>query len=72
MERRMSLTQLETDFLGDVVTCNGIKPNMKKVKAIRKWKNHFAQKGLRTFFDFTNYYMRFICNFSKIAKPSSD
>jgi hypothetical protein len=30
------------------------------------------QKGLREFLGLANYYKRFKCNFSKIAKPLSD
>jgi hypothetical protein len=37
--------QLEIEFLGHVVTSNGIKQDMKKVKVIWKWKWPFTQKG---------------------------
>ena len=62
----------EIEFLGHVVTRDGIKLEMKKVKAIQEWKRLSIQKGLRSFFDLANYYRCFIRHFSKIARPLSD
>ena len=62
----------EIEVLGHVVTRDGIKPDMKKVKAIQEWKQPSTQKGLRSFFSLANYYRRFIRDFSKIARPLSD
>ena len=64
--------QLEMGFLGHVVAGDGIKPDMRKVKAIEEWKQPTTQKGLRSFLGLANYYRRFIRNFSKIARPFSD
>jgi hypothetical protein len=55
-----------------VVTKDGIKPDMKKVKAIQEWKRPSTQKGLRSFLGLANYYRRFIRDFSKVARPLSD
>ena len=62
----------EIEFLGHVVTRDGIKPDMKKVKAIQEWKRPSTQKGLRSFLGLANYYRRFIRDFSKLARPLSD
>ena len=48
------------EFLGHVMTKDGIKPDMKKVKAILEWKRPSTQKGLRSFLGLANYYCRFI------------
>ena len=60
------------EFLGHVVTRDGIKPDMKKVKAIQEWKRPSTQKKLRSFLGLANYYRRFIRDFSKVARPLSD
>ena len=50
----------EIEFLGHVVTRDGIKLNMKKVKAIQEWKRPSTQKWLRSFLSLANYYHRFV------------
>ena len=69
---KSEFAELEIEFLGHVLTGDGIKPDAKKVKAIQEWKQPHTQKGLRSFLGLANYYRRFIRNFSKIAKPLSD
>ena len=62
----------EIEFLGHIMTGQGVKPDHKKVEAIKKWSRPTSQKGVRSFLGLANYYRRFIKNFSKIAKPMSD
>ena len=69
---KSEFTRLEMKFLGHVINREGIKPDMTGVKPIQEWKWPFTQKGFRSFFGLANYYCRFICNFSKIARPLSD
>jgi hypothetical protein len=64
--------QNEIEFLGHVVTNDGIKLDMKKVKAIQEWKRPSTQKWLRSFLGLANYYRRFIRDFSKVARSLSD
>jgi hypothetical protein len=42
------------------------------VKASWEWKQPSLQKGVKAFLGLANYYGKFICNFSKIAKPLSN
>ena len=62
----------EIEFLGHIMSGHGVKPDYKKVEAIKKWSRPTSQKGVRSFLGLANYYRRFIKNFSKIAKPMSD
>lgn len=58
-----------TEFLGYVITSNGIRPNQKKVAAIVQLKPPENLKDLKTFLGMASYYRRFIRDFAKIAKP---
>lgn len=57
----------ETEFLGHVVTAEGIKPNPEKLKAIDKIALPKTQKEIKSFLGITGFYRRFIKDYSKIA-----
>ena len=59
----------EIDYLGHVVSGEGISTNPKKVEAVTKWPTPQTVYDVRSFLGFEGYYRRFIKNFSKIAKP---
>jgi hypothetical protein len=59
----------ETEFLGYIITNNGIKPNPSKVAAINNIKPPANLKELKSFLGLASYYRRFIRNFAHIAKP---
>ena len=39
----------------------------KRIKAIREWPESKSVRDIQVFLDFTNFYRRFIRNFSRIA-----
>ena len=57
------------EFLGYIVTRDGIMPNKKKIEAIIQWPVPKNLKQLRGFLGLIGYYRRFIKDFAKIAKP---
>lgn len=59
----------ETEFLGYIITSQGIKPDSKKVLAIQRLKPPENLKELKGFIGLTSYYRRFIKDFAQIAKP---
>ena len=61
--------QKETEYLGFIVSQEGIKVDPIKTKAIRTWKTPTKKKEMQSFLGFCNFYRRFIEGFSKIAKP---
>jgi type IV secretory pathway VirB4 component len=63
---------VEIEFLGHVLSAQGIQPDSRKIKAIKEWEVPKTQKGVRSFLGLANYYRKFIRNFSKIAAPLSD
>ena len=61
--------QTETEYLGFVVSQEGMKVDQINTKAIWTWKTPTKKKEIESFLRFCNFYRRFIEGFSKIAKP---
>lgn len=59
----------ETEFLGHVVTNNGIKPNPNKIRCIKEFPIPKDVKEIQSFLGLTGYYRKFIPSYAKIAKP---
>lgn len=58
-----------TEYLGFVVTAEGLTINPDRLEAIRSWPMPTCVRDIRVFIGFMNYYRRFIANFSRIALP---
>lgn len=61
----------EVNFLGHVITPEGIKPNPTKLEAIRKFPIPTTKKEIKSFLGLIGYYRKFIPNFAKISKELS-
>ena len=58
----------EVQFLGHVVSKNGIHVDPSKIDAVRNWRRPETPTEIRQFLGLAGYYRRFIENFSKIAQ----
>ena len=67
--KKCGFLKLETNYLGFVISDEGIKPDEKKVTAIRSLPVPTCVKEVRSFIGMCSYYRRFIPNFSQIAEP---
>ena len=56
-------------FLGFVIEKGQIRSDRAKVRAVVEWPVPENHKQLQRFLGFTNFYQRFIRNFSKVAAP---
>ena len=57
------------NFLGFVVSSNGVSPDTDKIEAVRSFPVPKCVKDVRSFLGLCNYYRRFVEGFAKIASP---
>jgi hypothetical protein len=59
----------EVEFLGMIVSREGIKMDDSKVKAIRAWPTPKTVRGIRSFLGLANFYRRFIEGYAQAHLP---
>ncbi|GJP58391.1 hypothetical protein CLOP_g23643, partial [Closterium sp. NIES-67] len=59
----------KVQFLGHMVSAQGVHVDPKKIEAVRTWKTPENEKELQQFLGFANYYNRFVPHYAKIAAP---
>ena len=67
--KKCHLLQRVVEFLGHVVSDQGVSTDPKKVEAVRSWPVPQSPKDVRSFLGLCSYYRRFVRSFSEIAKP---
>ena len=58
-----------TNYLGHVISAEGIEPQAEKVAAVKEFQSPRNVSEVRSFLGFVGYYRRFIPDFSALAKP---
>ncbi|GJP69722.1 hypothetical protein CLOP_g722 [Closterium sp. NIES-67] len=66
-KREFALEKVQ--FLGHMVSAQGVHVDPKKIEAVRTWKTPKNVKELQQFLGFANYYNRFVPQYAKIAAP---
>jgi hypothetical protein len=64
--------QKEMNFLGHVLTWEGVRPNLRKLEAIKCWQRAIMAKKTKSFLGIANFHKKFIKGFSHIAKHFID
>lgn len=59
----------EINYLGHIISANGVRPDPKKTDAVEKFPAPNSVKKVREFLGLTGYYRRFIDNYAKVSKP---
>ena len=62
-------TQERVEYLGHLITPQGLQPTPKLVQAVRDFPMPSNMKQLRQFVGLSSYYRRFIPGYAKIAHP---
>lgn len=60
------------DYLGFIVSPQGISMDPKKVSAVKEWKEPQNIKDIQKFLGFANFYRRFIKGYSRIISPMTE
>ena len=63
------LLRSEVKFLGHVVSAEGVRVDMEKVRALEDWPAPRSVKEVRQVVGFMSYYRRFVPGFAQLAKP---
>jgi hypothetical protein len=59
----------KVEFLGFVVTPEGIVMDPERVRAIQEWPTPRTFRDVQVFLGFANFYRRFVWGYSQIARP---
>ena len=63
--------ETSVNFLGFVVSANGISPDPDKISVVKLFPTPQSVKEFRSFLGLANYYRRFVHNFADICSPLS-
>ena len=63
--------QREARFLGHIAGNGQIRPDPKKIKAVRDFPTPINKRKVKQFYGLASYYRRFVKNFAEIAHPLS-
>lgn len=66
---KCSFLKKDTEFLGHILTKEGIKPNPSKVEDIKRVEIPKTEKQLKSFLGMTGFYRKFIKDYAKVAHP---
>ncbi|WP_227487730.1 hypothetical protein, partial [Nocardioides malaquae] len=59
-------------YLGHVVSEHGVETDPRKISALTTWPKPQNIQQLKSFLGFSEYYRRFIRDYSKLARPLND
>ena len=62
----------EVEYLGFIVSTEGIKMDPRRVETIKNWPKLTSYKDIQVFLGFANFYRRFIRRYSQITLPLTD
>lgn len=59
----------EVNYLGHIITDQGVKPNPQKIKCVKEFPIPTNEKEVKSFLGLSGYYRRFVPGYGRIAKP---
>lgn len=69
---KCSFNQRSLEYLGHVISEQGVSTDSKKTEAIANWPTPTDAKQLRSFLGLSSYYRKFIQGYDSISQPLTD
>ena len=70
--KKCFLFQKETNYLGHVISSDGVKCDPAKVEAVENWHPPKTTKQVKSFLGMVCYYSKFIRNYAEVSRPMYD
>ena len=67
--KKCSFFKREVEYLGHVISAEGVAPNKDKTEAVAKWPVPTTAKQVQSFVSFCSYYRTFIPDYARMAEP---
>ena len=67
--KKCDLFKKEVLYLGFFVNEQGVRPDPKKIEAVKTWPEPCSLTDVRSFLGFCNYHRRFVQNYAAISEP---
>ena len=64
--------QTELPYLGFIVGRDGVKPDPKKVEAVKSWPTPTTVKEIQQFLGLTNFFRKFILGYAELTSPLTE